>query len=160
MEMVARAVTDLAKVIDPGDIDGILPGDKIKITLAKAINEGRVPPNLAVGLKLKKQYDNFPKGTVVTEEIAQQLSRYPEIEVEVNKKIKYEPYLASIKTLPLETQEDWAAAGNFEKLKQTFENAINTMQGAVIHGFSPITGLMVGSTFNRADKSKYPEGSY
>ena len=144
IELVARRLTDVVEIIDPGSVPGILPGDRVRRSLVEAYNSGRVPPAYALGLPLAKDYGKYKKGTVVTEDIADNLIGYPVIDVDVKHKIQYKPIMVPIRSLPLTATTDWATASNFERIKDTLKKAFWEGWEAPLHGLSPIPDLITG----------------
>ena len=67
------------------------------------------------------------------------------------KKVKHDPELFGIDTLPKMLQEDWIAQLNYQDLSRSLANAAAQGYRSKIHGFHPIPALAFAKEFGQSD---------
>lgn len=67
------------------------------------------------------------------------------------KKVKHDPELFGIDTLPKMLQEDWIAQLNYQDLSRSLANAASQGFRSKIHGFHPIPALAFAKEFGKSD---------
>lgn len=148
-EVVVKALTDSAKVVDPGDSD-FIKGDIVNYDEVKAYNSA--PPRAyekedenLVGKVLVNDINGYPAGTVVTEEMIKHLPNTVEAR---NNPVKVNPLLLGITQKPRKAS-DWITNLGYGYIKSSLEQRAPAMEKAPIHGSAPLPAFVFGTEFGR-----------
>jgi len=148
LEVLVKALTNTAKVIDRGSHPYYVEGDYAPISYLEHFNKKvskkiSLPPKLAIGMRLAKSIGGVSAGTLIDEKVFEKIQKFPVIEVKPDP-VKYEPVLRGVNTLPLDTIEDILARLNFEKLKTTIIDTAAKGGASWPTGPNPIPALATG----------------
>jgi len=148
VELIVKALTNVAEVDDRGGHPHWLEGDLVPLNHANWFNKsGRfaeVSKGNAVGGKLLENYKGFKKGTIVDRKMLPHLPDQVKVELPP---VKYKPVLKGINVLPLEVGSDWMTKLNFERIKTSVIEAAITGGKTKLQSFNPIPDLVYGTDF-------------
>lgn len=157
LETVVQKVTNLTKIKDPGNSD-FLEGQYAPLNKVEALNKREklsVSLSKAVGETLTAPAGGYPAGTILTQNIVDNLKRQNVKRVEVKaRKINHMPELKGINQLPL-TSDDWIGKMNFTNIPGQFREAASfAYKSKYKNTNNPIPAFAHGVDFGKS-KDKY-----
>jgi DNA-directed RNA polymerase subunit beta' len=148
-ETVVRAITDSARVHDPGKSDYV-SGDVVSHNTVRAENTKGVKDvsvDDALGAWLGEEINGLTPEKILTELDLDKLRAAGHKKVKANPDpIHYEPILKGIRTLPL-TRRDWLSQMAFTHLKDAIQKGIPEGWKSDLHDTNPIPGVIYGAEF-------------
>jgi len=158
-ETIVRSVTDKAVVVDPGPYEHKLKtGDVVNWNYIDSLNRDSsmtVPLKDAIGHRLYDDTAHISKGTLIDEDIKEELEKAGIKKVTVyNDKIKYKNLLLGSAKQPT-IADDFEHRMSFRYLRQTVPHSAMTGAKTKKHSYSPIAQWARGVTFGKGEKGKY-----
>ncbi len=148
-ETVVRAITDSARVRDPGGSD-FVAGDIVPYNLVRnmnAVGVKSVPIDQALGAWLDEEIDGIMPETILSEKDVEILREQGRKKVRANPKpVDFEPVLKGINTLPLH-RRDWLSQMAFTHLKDAIRRGVPEGWKSELHETNPIPGVIYGAEF-------------
>lgn len=150
-ETVVRGTTSYGKVTNPGN-SPFQEGEIIPIHLANWIKEGKpVSPQDVIGWKLGRTYGNYPAGTQITIEIADDLLKHGHKAIVVNASgLEYVNQMTNISTIPL-IQPDLLKRMSFEQIRNALKEGPISGAYSNIHNVYPEPALVMGTEFGDSE---------
>lgn len=156
-EILARTHLNHVQV-DEDPEDRFYPGEVVNYnTMLKELSKDttQTPVNKAKGQMLAKGYLHHTAGTVVTPEIAKDLSKNGISQVRTAKQPpKLSFVVRSITSNPL-LNPNWMARLGHRNLKQTTLEAAQFGEKADLHGTHPVPGFVYGAEFGKGPGKRY-----
>ena len=148
-ETVVRAITDSARVRDPGDSD-FVPGDIVPYNLARDHNaQGvtTVPLDRALGAWLDEDVEGVSPEKILDEQDVEKLRALGKKTIRANPNpVDIQPVLKGIRTLPLH-RRDWLSQLAFTHLKDAIRQGVPEGWKSELHETNPIPGVIYGAEF-------------
>jgi DNA-directed RNA polymerase subunit beta len=159
LEVMTKAITDVAKVDDPGDTDYIR-GDLASFDELTTHNK-KPPWFIALnddteteveGKLLGKKTGDYPAGTLLTQDVIEDLRSAGVDTVNIkNRPVKFTPILKGVTTLPRITGDLFTHMGYGYMEKGLTERAAQG-QTIPLHSKYPIPAFAYGAEFGKSDK--------
>ena len=134
-DTIAKALTNRAVVVDPGDAKDKFPGDYISASYADRFN--KTPITVDVKDVKPHHRDPYTGGPIHPSKL-----KKDKVEV-LPKPIVYEPLLKSLETTGL-AREDWLARMSFRHLKDTLQEGVIRHWVSDLSGHNPIPKYALG----------------
>ena len=148
-EVIVKALTDSAKVIDPGDSE-FIKGDIVNYDEIKAYNSAPAKSyskdnDELVGKVLAEEANGYPAGTVITEAMTRNLPAQVKAK---NDTVKVKPMLLGITQKPRKAS-DWVTNLGYGYIKESLSQRAPAMEKAPIHGTAPLPAFVFGKEFGQ-----------
>jgi hypothetical protein len=148
-ETVVRAITDSARVVDPGPSDYV-PGDIVPFNQVRAENAKHVkdvPVDQALGTWLAEEIDGMTPEKVMSEKDVEKLRALGVKKIKANPDpVVFEPILKGINTIPLK-RRDWLSQMAFRRIQDAIKSGVSEGWQSDLHGTTPIPGIVYGAEF-------------
>ncbi len=157
-ETIVRSLTNRTQVINNIPNLPYIPGDSIPYTVAAEYNKNRkirLSPTHAYGHILDKPIAGLEKGLKLGSKEIKLLEGLgiPELDVE-KEKLKHQPYLKGIRSLPL-SSNDWLAQMGATRIKDAVLKGASQGWMSDVKGYHPIPAFAYGASFGDGDEGKY-----
>jgi hypothetical protein len=138
-------MTDLGVVREAGIHSGFSRGDVVSMAQVDAFNRRIVPVDWALGHKTSEIYRKYPRGTVVTDVIAEDLLKHgiKRVKIDATDVVVAAPIIKGVNTLPLVRTDDPLAKMSFERIKETLEEGVLEAQKSRL-GKQPLPAVGFG----------------
>jgi DNA-directed RNA polymerase subunit beta' len=148
-ETVVRAITDSARVRNPGPSDYVA-GDIVPYNQIRALNASsvkKVPLDEAVGSWLAEPIEGITPEKILSENDVDKIRAMGIKSVMANPDpVDFEPVLKGINTIPLK-RRDWLSQMAFRRIKDAIREGVAEGWQSDLHSTNPIPGIVYGAEF-------------
>lgn len=158
LETLAKSVLNHVQIVDPGPHDAFLKGDVVdynRFHAALASSKKRLPTADAVGETLADNVLHHMAGTLVTQPMADQLTRHGVTSLLIAEQgPRAIPLMRPASRTPL-LNPDWMARLAHRYLKESLLTGIHRGDVSNLHGASPVPAYVAGTEFGLGEEGQY-----